>query len=414
MRLRDVTRPSSAVRSGSDVRDEPKQLGAVAQPRRRGALRFDSGPEALYRSPSLPSQAPTARLDHDGVNYARPIYSRARVNQAGEQLRLGQTKSKDFDVIGNWRASHAYPLLVFRITLSDRARRIDKGVLIAQRLKRLSSIFLKLERIRRLRLATIQDIGGCRAVVSSADRARRLFDTYIKHKPLKHKLLWAKNYVSEPKESGYRGYHLVYAYRGRGINLVYNDLRIEIQIRSRNQHAWATAVETVDIFTGQALKSSIGRPDWDHFFRLMASFIAKRERLPLVQGTPERIPDLKVAIRECEQRLKVIEHLRDFRHVAEHFDKEPAFSFTGGRKPSYFVLEVMPDDRRITVDAYNSVDLEKAEASYLNTEQSILAKRANNDAVLVSVEKLINLRKAYPNYYGDTDVFLGILRSAIA
>jgi hypothetical protein len=40
--------------------------------------------------------------------------------------------------------------------------------------------------------------------------------------------------------------------------MIYNDLKIEMQLRSQYQHAWATAVETVGTFIGQALKSSIG------------------------------------------------------------------------------------------------------------------------------------------------------------
>ena len=47
-------------------------------------------------------------------------------------------------------------------------------------------------------------------------------------------------------------------------------LRIEIQIRSRLQHAWATAVETVDAFSGTSLKTTGGsgseKTDWGRFY----------------------------------------------------------------------------------------------------------------------------------------------------
>ncbi len=52
---------------------------------------------------------------------------------------------------------------------------------------------------------------------------------------------------------------------------------IEVQLRTRLQHNWATAVETVGIFTGEALKSSQGNEDWQDFFRLVSTWFAHKE-----------------------------------------------------------------------------------------------------------------------------------------
>jgi hypothetical protein len=62
-------------------------------------------------------------------------------------------------VINNWRASHSYPLLAVRMTLTGRAKRIDQRAILAQRLKRLSSIQTKLRSNAHMALSQMQDIG---------------------------------------------------------------------------------------------------------------------------------------------------------------------------------------------------------------------------------------------------------------
>ena len=63
------------------------------------------------------------------------------------------------------------------------------------------------------------------------------------------------DYIDNPKVDGYRGYHLIGAFPDKD-----GDRRlIEIQVRTSIQHDWATALEIVDLFTGQALKSNQGK-----------------------------------------------------------------------------------------------------------------------------------------------------------
>src|ERR1019366_9744121 len=98
-------------------------------------------------------------------------------------------------------------------------------------------------------------------------------------------MLSEDDYVDHPKASGYRSYHLIYRYFSDK-KATHNGLKIEVQIRSQLQHAWATAVETVGTFIQQALKSSQGEEDWLRFFALMGSAIAYREHGELVPDTP--------------------------------------------------------------------------------------------------------------------------------
>jgi hypothetical protein len=57
-----------------------------------------------------------------------------------------------------------------------------------------------------------------------------------------------------------------------------NKLRIEVQIRSRAQPAWATALETVDTFTSQALKANRGKCGLAAFLRTDGAFYCAQRR----------------------------------------------------------------------------------------------------------------------------------------
>jgi (p)ppGpp synthase/HD superfamily hydrolase len=211
----------------------------------------------------------------EDMDWVSPAYSRKRVDAAGVVLSSPSTPGRfDYDewetalsVINNWRSSHSRPLYTLRFCLRRNAEKIDKNVLVAQRIKRLSSIRLKLSLSPRMKLSQMQDIGGCRAVAESVGAVKKISER-IKNSDIKHKLICEDDYIKSPKQSGYRSSHLIYKFFSDKKE-THNGLRIEIQIRSQLQHAWATAVEIAGTFIHQALKSSQGESDWLRFFALM-------------------------------------------------------------------------------------------------------------------------------------------------
>ncbi|MDQ5968602.1 MAG: hypothetical protein QG561_253 [Patescibacteria group bacterium] len=89
----------------------------------------------------------------------------------------------------------------------------------------------------------------------------------------------------------------------------YNEMLIEIQLRTRLQHNWATAVETVGIFTGEALKSSQGNEDWQRFFQLVSTWFAIKEEQKVIPNTPDNLEELKKELKRYMVLLKVEETL---------------------------------------------------------------------------------------------------------
>jgi ppGpp synthetase/RelA/SpoT-type nucleotidyltranferase len=339
-------------------------------------------------------------------HYPTPEFSRKEVNRAGEIIMnknaTNEAAENALVVINNWRASHNFPLNTFQMRLRKVAKKINADNLIAQRIKRLVSIKLKLQRFPDMKLAQIQDIGGCRAILKDVTEVGRLVDIY-KHdsRGIKHKLSKEQDYILTPKESGYRGIHLIYKYRSDKANQ-YDDMRVEIQVRTLLQHAWATAVETVGTFIKQSLKSSQGESDWLRFFALMSSAIAIKEGKPIVPNTPENFVELRSEILKLSNSLDVEGHLTTFRKSIQ--------VLTGASVPNahYYLLELDPSGGRVIIKAYTQTQLAIASSDYITLEKRIA--NDNRDAVLVSADSIEALKLAYPNYYLDTDLFLEQLR----
>jgi hypothetical protein len=340
-------------------------------------------------------------------------YTPEEVDRAGAIL-IGRADIETYDdfvdavdVINNWRACHYFPLNTFQVTLRRKARLIYGDSLVAQRIKRLSSIDHKLRRFDWLRLSAMQDIGGCRAVLKSVPQIEELVRLY-KDSDLKHGLVDEDNYIEQPKRSGYRGVHLIYEYYSDRKE-TYNGLKIEMQFRSQLQHAWATAVETVGTFIQQALKSSVGEKDWLRFFALMGTEIAVRENTSPVPHTPTNTNELRQELRDYASRLDVEGKLQAYGNALRAHEQ--------GIIPGahYFLLRLNAADQTVTVRGFRARELEAATKEYATMEQQIrsLPPEAGGDAVLVSVESMQALRRAYPNYFLDTREFLTAVKQAI-
>lgn len=322
-------------------------------------------------------------------SWAHPEHSKSRVDKAGRALVAGNPSDEDLDVINNWRSSHSFPLNSFQMNLRRKAAAVSDRNLIAQRIKRLSSIEEKLS-ASKMRLSQMQDIGGCRAVVATVGQVRSLKASYVDDAGSKHQLLDATDYIERPRATGYRGVHLISRYHSdRSGKEAFNAHQIEIQLRSQLQHAWATAVETVDVFTNQALKKNLGDERWLRFFALMGSAIALRERSPLVEGTPSSEGELRKAIIRLTRELRVEDVLASYHVVMEMTQKTHATD-------RYYLLELRPSIGRVTVTPFTRQDAERATEKYLQVERAMAGESASQ-AVLVSVESLTALKRAYPN-----------------
>ncbi len=347
-------------------------------------------------------------------------YSRKHVNRAGSILINKQSseeeKEQALEVLDNWREIHKYPLHIFKKRLKVVSEDIDKNALTVQRLKRLYSILRKLKRYDGnksfMKLSRMQDIAGCRVVLPNVQLARKLYEEkYIKGK-LKHEIIkkdiMKQDYITYPKEDGYRSLHLVYKYKSNKEGKKdYNGLLVEIQIRSKLQHLWATAIEVVDFFTGQGLKFNKGRKEWKEFFRLVSSAFAIMEETSLVPNTPSSKEKLYQAIKQGEKELNLIKAMEGWTEILRVFGMRDY-----PQDYKFFLMEIDVNQERLTITAFKR-DEEDIAIETLERLEKKNSERKEYDIVLVGADTISDLRKAYPNYFADTKEFLSKLKNII-
>lgn len=342
-------------------------------------------------------------------------FSRAAVDRAGRALLSQQSSAQDVDaaweILANWRSVHAFPLNTATMDLRQKVKRVAPGALVVQRQKRARSILAKLTKEASMRLTQMQDIGGCRAVVSTLDDVYALRDLYFKSRS-QHELVAEDDYIKNPKPSGYRSLHLIYRFLSKG-HPGYNKLMFEVQLRTATQHAWATAVETVGAVIGQALKASEGEKNWLEYFRHAALALEYTETRA-TSGEKISRGTLARSLLALGKQLDVHNKLTAYRATLKATEQP------GSKSAAYFLLLLYPDRQELQIRAFSRHQAEDALREYEKYERQLplhppgrqlslfpeLSDYSGAQAVLVGAESLRSIRESYPNYYLDTKVFL--------
>ena len=180
-------------------------------------------------------------------------YSKGRIDRAGRALRQDQAgegaplsaseRRVELAVVEDFRVLHRTPLLTARMGLRSCIHREGlEAVELTQRLKRMPTILDKLRRLPTMKLSAMQDIGGCRAVFSTQAEVEQVLRRFRRNSLKRNEAEDpVRDYVTNPRSSGYRGVHVWTRYRDR---------RIEVQLRTELQHEWAKLVEDLVVLTG--------------------------------------------------------------------------------------------------------------------------------------------------------------------
>lgn len=336
-----------------------------------------------------------------------PEFSKAQINEAGRIIKKTDGNNDKLlfalEVIDNWRESHVFPLQIIYCHLKRRYK--NKGYIIAQRLKRLRSIIGKMQRETTMSLWTMQDLGGCRTIVPTIEEVYMVVKE-LKSSRIRHILKKENDYINNPKNGGYRSYHIVYQYHSDRKDTYNSNFLIEIQIRTRLQHLWATAVETMGLFTNQALKASVGEQDILRFFALISSLFAMKENTTTVPNTHIEKNRIIKELREIDKKRRYLAMLSGIRVASVNYWEND----TNIKQVRYVLLIFNYETRMLGRKYFRSNEIDLANKKYSEIENK---DDKNIDAVLVSVSSLSTLKAAFPNYFADIKDFIKIVNEYI-
>lgn len=335
------------------------------------------------------------------------------VRRAGVVLRSHDASDEDFDAavktLSLWRSCFYRPINTFQVLLRKKIKAAGiKNAIVAQRLKRTPSIIAKLERFPDMQLDRMQDIGGVRAVLDSVDEVRKIHKSLVagrhKHSPV----IPPKDYITHPKQDGYRGIHQVFKYSTTRHEEL-EGMLVEVQIRTKLQHYWATAVETMGIIEKSSFKTGAGEEKFKHFFRLSSALFSITEKQPIVASLCDKT-EKEIA----EEFVSLEKDLGIFKKLAGFASAVKAVSGVENKKHTGYYLLIFDTERRMTSFIPFARDQQDyAEQFYTLYEQRV---RDNNniDVVLAAVGDMKDLKTAYPNYFADTRSFIATLNNICA
>ena len=304
----------------------------------------------------------------------------------GDYKRLGRRIRKepdniakeDYQMLQDLRIANKSALATTFKALHHAALKIDKDSVCTYRIKRIESIISKLIRFQDMEAQRIADIAGCRCIVTSEKNVMALYE-YLKkeEKKLPFTIRSEKNYIESPKENGYRSIHLNVQTKEPPLKVV------EIQLRSLDQHNWATLVEISDVLFQSKLKEFGDKvnPDLYEFHRLLAKrdselTLSDKKKISEISGKYHYLERLGTLFTENHLNLRAqrnkLKTSRNAPFLLISTDKEGKpelkdFSNFDNAETAYFEMFLNnPENKNIVLTHFKNTTFDKISIAYSN------------------------------------------------
>jgi hypothetical protein len=242
-------------------------------------------------------------------------------------------------------------------------------------------------------LSQLQDIGGIRIIFETNENVTSFLE-FIESKLLRSKYFSIERITDYRDlgrdDSGYRAVHII---------VMRNEIKIELQLRSRIQHYWAESIERTSVIYGYNIKNLEGHQDVINYFKQISSVFHEIECLR--KPSDEVINSLE-ALRKSSEQI-IIES--DKRNVFDSFVNESFIKGMISREASlraqfhnwmivfnwntgaFLVWEVIEGNSDVAIKKY--VDYEKKWPAIDGYE-----------VVLIGSSDVSTIRQTHSHYFG--------------
>lgn len=339
------------------------------------------------------------------------------IRKIGEKLREGieltEEEKLEFD---NFREAHNIIIKLFTIELKK--VNFSKQHLTASRNKRIETIISKLCRPEKPKLDRIHDIAGTRIIFENIKSLEDYIDILENTELVnfKEKINEDKNrynYIKNPKLDGYRSIHKVFYYSS---NIPYSTLneksfnlenkKIELQLRTRLQHIWATTVEIYDIINKSNIKTGTHNK-----LETKEGLFFKKCSLVFEGIESNDVEKIKININEIFRdkdlveiynRLKGIKNIKNIQLPKTLGSDEVFILITDLNKGKTTFFTTDPIEKNDKQDTF------LINASYRRLEEK--NTKGEYILLLLTLGDIKKLKNVYPNYFLNTNEFISILK----
>lgn len=339
------------------------------------------------------------------------------IRKIGEKLREGieltEEEKLEFD---NFREAHNIIIKLFTIELKK--VNFSKQHLTASRNKRIETIISKLCRPEKPKLDRIHDIAGTRIIFENIKSLENYIDILENTELVnfKEKINEDKNrynYIKNPKSDGYRSIHKVFYYSS---NIPYSTLneksfnlenkKIELQLRTRLQHIWATTVEIYDIINKSNIKTGTHNK-----LETKEGLFFKNCSLVFEGIESNDVEKIKININEIFRdkdlveiynRLKGIKNIKNIQLPKTLGSDEVFILITDLNKGKTTFFTTDPIEKNDKQDTF------LINASYRRLEEK--NTKGEYILLLLTLGDIKKLKNVYPNYFLNTNEFISILK----
>lgn len=309
--------------------------------------------------------------------------SKTLIRKIGHNIKNNIVSEEELNTFNEYRNTYIEVMEELLTSIKDK---LPKPLFIARRLKRLESIKIKLQRFPQMELDRMQDIGGTRAVFNNLDEVKEYIKNIRVIENSTFKIIKENDYISNPKDDGYRSYHIVFECLSDKLK----GYKVELQIRDLKQHYWATAVEILSVISkSNNLKIGKGEEYYKRFFYLSSKILHN-------EYDKNEVDELK----ELDKKYKILDTLKGFSLGFSSID----FKI----QDLIYVIYMNYNTKEVYTNSFNKKNVEIASLLYKELE-----KKDNINAVLVDARDIKTLNEAYPNYFGDSKKFINYIERMI-